>query len=76
MNTVQRCRLANLNRILIGTMTIASQLMDGVQVADLLCAVALILWLWLPLCSRAEIHLLSVLKRRGQAAMQRTSATH
>jgi len=68
MNTTQRCRLAHLNRVLIGIMTIASLLMDGTQAADLLCTTALILWLWLPLCARAEIRLLRRLRRGAQAS--------
>ena len=65
MKTTQRCRLANLNRVLIGTMTISSLLMDGIQAADFPCAVALVLWLWLPQYARAELRLLSYLERRA-----------
>ena len=76
MNTIQRCRLANLNRVLIGTMTIASLLMDGVQAADFPCAVALLLWLWLPLCARAEVRLLRYFERRAGRDIARQDRGH
>jgi hypothetical protein len=58
MNTRQRQFLINLNRILIFSLTVSGLMMDGLQFADLLCTLALFLWLWLPLCTRLEAHFL------------------
>jgi hypothetical protein len=58
MNTRQRNRLMNLNRVLIFVLTSGGLLMDGLQIADLLCSLALVVWLWMPLCTRLEVHLL------------------
>ena len=54
MNTRQRNRLINLNRVLIFVLTLVGLLMDGL--------LALIVWLWLPLCTRLEVHLASSFK--------------
>jgi hypothetical protein len=58
MNARQRSLLMNLNRVLIVTLTLGGLLMDGFQLADLLCTMALLVWLWLPLCTRLEVRLL------------------
>jgi hypothetical protein len=58
MNARQRSLLMNLNRVLIVVLTLGGLLMDGFQIADLLCTVALLVWLWLPLCTRLEARLL------------------
>jgi len=58
MNARQRSLLMNLNRVLIVTLTLGGLLMDGLQLADLLCTMALLVWLWLPLCTRLEARLL------------------
>ena len=58
MNARQRNRLININRVLILALTLSGLLMDGLQLADLPCALALFVWLWLPLCTRLEAHLL------------------
>ena len=58
MNARQRNRLINLNRALIFVLTLGGLLMDGLQTADLLGTLALVVWLWLPLCTRLEVHLL------------------
>jgi hypothetical protein len=62
MNARQRNRLINLNRLLILVLTLVGLLMDGLQISDLLCTLALIVWLWLPLCTRLEVHLASSFK--------------
>jgi predicted histidine transporter YuiF (NhaC family) len=62
MNARQRNRLINLNRLLILVLTLVGLLMDGLQISDLLCTLALIVWLWLPLCTRLEVHLASGFK--------------
>ena len=49
MNARQRNRLMNLNRVLIFALTLGGLLLDGLQIADLLCTLALFVWLWLPL---------------------------
>ncbi len=58
MNARQRSHLMNLNRVLIITLTLGGLLMDGLQFADLLCTVALFVWLWMPQCTRLEARLL------------------
>ena len=62
MNARLRNRLINLNRVLILVLTLVGLLMDGLQISDLLCTLALIVWLWLPLCTRLEVHLASSFK--------------
>jgi hypothetical protein len=74
MNARQRSLLINLNRVLIVVLTLGGLLMDGLQPADLLCTVALFVWLWLPLCTRLEARLLHwVDGRRGSARPAGTS---
>jgi len=58
MDTKQCSSLMNLNRALIFILTLVGLLMDGLQIADLLGTLALFMWLWLPLCTRLESHLL------------------
>ena len=58
MNTRQRRFLVNMNQVLIFALTAGGLLMDGLQLADLTCMVALLVWLWLPLCARLEARLL------------------
>jgi len=62
MNARQRNRLMNLNRVLILVLTLGGLLLDGLQIADPLCTLALFVWLWLPLCTRLEVHLASSFK--------------
>ncbi len=74
MSAKQRSRLINLNRVLIFALTVGGLLMDGLQLADLLCTLALIVWLWLPLCTRLESHLLHwVDGKHGLGRSARTS---
>lgn len=69
MNTKQLGLLINLNRVLIFVLTLAGLLMDGLQLADLLCTVALLVWLWLPLFTRAEAKILKLIdSKRGHFA--------
>lgn len=58
MNARQLKRLININRVLIFALTSGGLLLDGPQLADLLCTLALFVWLWLPQCTRLEAHLL------------------
>ena len=58
MSPRQRSFLVNLNRVLIFALTLTSLLMDGYQASDLVCTSALIVWLWLPLCTRIEANIL------------------
>jgi hypothetical protein len=74
MNARQRNRLINLNRALIFVLTLGGLLLDGLQIADLLCTLALFVWLWLPLCTRLEVRLLHRIDRKhGSAGSARTS---
>ncbi len=59
MNTRQRSLLGNLNRGLILVLTLTGLLMDGYQGSDLPCTFAMIVWLWLPLCTRIEANILN-----------------
>jgi hypothetical protein len=45
-------------------LTLSSLLMDGLQLADLPCTLAVFLWLWLPLCTRLEANLLHWFDRK------------
>ena len=58
MHSRQRTRLINANRGLIFALTLGGMLLDGPQLADLLCSLALFVWLWLPQCTRLEADLL------------------
>lgn len=58
MNAKQRSFLVNLNRVFIFSLTVIGLLMDGCQRSDLPCTFALIVWLWLPLCTRMEANVL------------------
>ena len=58
MDTKQSSSLMNLNRALLFILTLVGLLMDGLQIVDLLGTLALVVWLWLPLCTRREVHLL------------------
>lgn len=58
MKACQHNRLININRVLILALTLSGLLMDGLQLADLLCTLALFVWLWLPLCTRLEAQML------------------
>ena len=62
MNAGQRSVLVNLNRGLIFVLTLTGLLMDGYQVSDLPCTLALVVWLWLPLCTRIEADVLNRLR--------------
>ncbi len=61
MNNKQRNALANFNRVVILALTTMGLLMDGYQRADLPSTLALLVWLWLPLCARLEANLLGKL---------------
>lgn len=68
MKTNPRNRLVNLNRSLIFSLTLGGLLMDGFRSADLLCMFAVFLWLWLPQCTRVEMHLLRWVNREHGSA--------
>jgi len=54
MSRKQRNYLSNVNRMIIFLLTVAGLLMDGFQSADVPCTIALVVWLWLPTCTRIE----------------------
>jgi len=54
MSNQQRSYLSNVNRMIIFSLTVAGLLMDGFQSSDVPCTIALIVWLWLPTCTRIE----------------------
>ena len=64
MKTSQSNYLTNLNRILIFALTAIGLATDGLQFTDLLSALALFVWLWLPLCTRLELQLLQRFNRK------------
>ncbi|MBU1192759.1 MAG: hypothetical protein KKA36_04105 [Gammaproteobacteria bacterium] len=58
MKVSQHNRLININRVLILALTLSGLLMDGLQIGDLPCTLAVFVWLWMPLCTRLEAHML------------------
>lgn len=54
MSRKQRSYLSNMNRLIIFSLTVAGLLMDGFQSPDIPCIIALVVWLWLPTCTRIE----------------------
>jgi hypothetical protein len=56
-----------MNRVLIFALTAGGLLMDGLQLADFACTLALFVWLWLPLCTRLEIVLIRWAGRKHSA---------
>jgi len=74
MSTRQRSFLVNLNRTLIFVLTLTGLLLDGIQLADVPVSIALLVWLWLPLCTRLEANLVRWLGHKsGHAgAVQRS----
>ena len=77
MNITQHHRLTNANRVLIFALTLGGMLLDDIRFADLPCSVALLMWLWLPLCTRLEARLLRWLseKRISNRASRNTGST-
>jgi len=65
MNTKRHRFLINLNRALIFVLTLLGLLMDGIQLADVPCSIALLVWLWLPLCTRMEEKLMRWVGSKG-----------
>jgi len=55
MEPRQPSRLVKLNRGLIFVLSMTGLLMDGYQNADVPFSIALIVWLWLPVCTRVEV---------------------
>ena len=77
MNARQRSRLININRVVIFALSLTGLLMDGLQVADLPCSLALFVWLWLPLCTRLEAQLLRWIDcRNGRPERQALLSCH
>ena len=66
MNTRQRSFLVNLNRVLIFALTLTGLLLDGCQTADLPYAIALVVWLWLPLCAHMEARIIKRISAKGR----------
>ncbi len=66
MSSKQRSALAHFNRVMIFALTLMGLLMDGFQRADLPSTLALIVWLWLPLCARLEASLLTRVNAGGR----------
>lgn len=62
MGAKLRGRLVNFNRVLIFALTFAGLLMDGYQSADLPFTLALLVWLWLAVCTQMEARILSRLR--------------
>lgn len=67
MNARQRSCLVNINRLLIFALSVGGLLTDGLQLADLSCSMALIVWLWMPVCTRLETRLLHWIDARHAA---------
>lgn len=54
MSRKQRSYLSNMNRMIIFSLTVAGFFMDGFQFSDIPYTIALVVWLWMPLCTRIE----------------------
>jgi len=54
MSRKHRSYLSNVNRMVIFLLSVAGLLMDGFQSSDVPLTIALIVWLWLPTCTRIE----------------------
>ena len=65
MNTRQRSFLVNLNRTLIFVLSLIGLLLDGMQLSDLPISIALLVWLWLPQCTRMEANLMRWIEHRA-----------
>ena len=59
MSQKQQSYLSNMNRVIIFILSLSGLLMDGFQAADVFCTVALIFWLWLPLCTQIETNIIN-----------------
>ena len=71
MKTHPRNRLVIVNRLLIFSLTLGGLVMDGFQIADLLCMLAVFLWLWMPQCTRIEVRLLRWINKAHVSANRR-----
>ena len=59
MSKKQRNLLTNFNRVLILALVLTGLIMDGYQRSDIPATLALLVWLWLALCTRVEAKILS-----------------
>ncbi len=72
MTKRQESRLINHgHRSLIAGLSFAGMLLDGVQCADIVLEVAVVLWLWMPECRRIEF---TILNRARQTEVNAPSA--
>lgn len=77
MSTKQRTCLINCNRVVIFALTLVGLFMDGAQPADLPVSAALLMWLWLPHCTRLEATLIHrVGNKRRHAVPSSLSPSH
>lgn len=56
--------LNSINRVIIALLTCVGLVIDGYHAADVLFALAVFIWLWLPECDRHETRLLKWLSLR------------
>lgn len=62
MSHKQQSYLSNINRMIIFSLTVAGLLMDGFQSGDIPYTIALVVWLWLPLCTQIEVKAIHLIK--------------
>jgi len=62
MSHTQQRYLSNMNRLIIFILSLSGLLMDGFQTADILCSIAVIIWLWLPYCIEIEANIINRFK--------------
>lgn len=67
MSYKQRCQLTHVNRIAIFALSLVGLWMDGTQPSDFIFSATIVLWLWLPQCTRLEARLLEKIQRSGQS---------
>ncbi len=72
----QRRVLLNVNRVAILTLTLSGLLMDGYQRSDLPYLIALVVWLWLPQCTRIEANIIGRVSTRLHHNLSRPVGHH
>lgn len=68
MSYKQRSFLTHLNRVVIFLLSLVGLLMDGYDGSDVVFSTTIVLWLWLPHCTRLEAQILEHLENKEQWA--------
>ncbi len=65
MSQKHRSQLIQMNRVLIFVLSLIGMSMDGYTGADIVLTAALVVWLWLPQCTRIECRIIEHLDANG-----------